>query len=95
MPGICCTSAVLLLYLCCTSAQELDEAARRRLPKQLYVSLPCAAARRVMVQTMLSNLRNSLSETDLDKIVARTDGYSGSDMRHYIQEACQVGDATP
>lgn len=44
---------------------------------------------------MLSNLRNSLSETDLDKIVARTDGYSGSDMRHYIQEACQVGDATP
>lgn len=26
---------------------------------------------------------------DLDKIVAKTDGYSGSDMRNLIQEACQ------
>jgi hypothetical protein len=27
--------------------------------------------------------------TDLDKVVSKTDGYSGSDMRHLIQEACQ------
>lgn len=26
---------------------------------------------------------------DLDKIVAKTDGYSGSDMKNLIQEACQ------
>lgn len=26
---------------------------------------------------------------DLDKVVAKTDGYSGSDMRNLIQEACQ------
>jgi len=29
--------------------QELDEAARRRLPKQLYIPLPCAEARRAMI----------------------------------------------
>lgn len=26
---------------------------------------------------------------DLDKVVLKTDGYSGSDMRNLIQEACQ------
>lgn len=30
-----------------------------------------------------------LCAPDYSKIVARTDGYSGSDMRNLIQEACQ------
>jgi fidgetin-like protein 1 len=34
-------------------AQELDEAARRRLPKQLYIPLPCAAACRLMLDRAL------------------------------------------
>lgn len=29
--------------------QELDEAARRRMPKQLYIPLPCEAARGQML----------------------------------------------
>lgn len=29
--------------------EELDEAARRRMPKQLYIPLPCAEARRTMI----------------------------------------------
>ena len=33
--------------------QELDEAARRRMPKQLYIPLPCEAARQQMVQRAL------------------------------------------
>ena len=33
--------------------QELDEAARRRMPKQLYIPLPCAAARRQMIDRQL------------------------------------------
>ena len=36
--------------------QELDEAARRRMPKQLYIPLPCAAARRQMVDRLLGEL---------------------------------------
>jgi hypothetical protein len=35
------------------NAEELDEAARRRLPKQLYIPLPCAEARRAMIQHQL------------------------------------------
>ncbi|KAL3148591.1 hypothetical protein ABBQ38_014021 [Trebouxia sp. C0009 RCD-2024] len=72
--------------------EELDEAARRRMPKQLYIPLPCAAARRQMVDRQLgsgSGISAQLSEADLTKIVTRTEGYSGSDMRNLIQEACQ------
>ncbi|KAF8063106.1 FIGL1 [Scenedesmus sp. PABB004] len=69
--------------------EELDEAARRRMPKQLYIPLPCGEARRAMVSRALAPVSAALSEADLDKIVSRTGGYSGSDMRNLIQEACQ------
>ena len=35
--------------------EELDEAARRRLPKQLYIPLPCAEARKAIVDIFLRN----------------------------------------
>ena len=35
----------------------------------------------------------ALTSADRAKIVARTAGYSGSDMRALIQEACQVSSA--
>lgn len=33
---------------------------------------------------------SALSDEDVEKIVRKTDGYSGSDMRHLTHEACQV-----
>ncbi|KAL4434129.1 hypothetical protein ABPG75_000570 [Micractinium tetrahymenae] len=72
--------------------EELDEAARRRMPKQLYIPLPCADARRDLILRQLGPggpIRAELSEDDLRKVVARTEGYSGSDMKMLIQEACQ------
>ncbi|GIM10204.1 hypothetical protein Vretimale_13955, partial [Volvox reticuliferus] len=72
--------------------EELDEAARRRMPKQLYIPLPCAVARyQMLVNTFRqgSEVTTCLSESDLAKIVDRTAGYSGSDMKNLIQEACQ------
>ena len=32
---------------------------------------------------------SQLSESERDRLVAKTEGYSGSDMRNLIQEACQ------
>lgn len=72
--------------------EELDEAARRRMPKQLYIPLPCGIARRQMIVRQLGPdgaVAATLSEGDLDKIVSKTEGYSGSDMKNLIQEACQ------
>jgi len=105
--------------------EELDEAARRRMPKQLYVPLPCGEARRAMVlrafggavdegeeeagggdgdgggsekrrdpkaiktRAGAGGVVHALTSSDVTRVVARTEGYSGSDMRSLIQEACQ------
>lgn len=81
------------MSLTCDVVQELDEAARRRMPKQLYIPLPCADARRDLLARHLgpqAGISCALSEEDTAKLVTRTQGYSGSDMRALIQEACQV-----
>lgn len=73
--------------------QELDEAARRRMPKQLYIPLPCEAARESMLRRQLGpgcGVQAELPDSDIAKIVVKTNGYSGSDMRNLIQEASQV-----
>ena len=36
-----------------------------------------------------SGIAAELSDADVAKVVAKTEGYSGSDMRNLIQEACQ------
>eukprot|EP00892_Ulva_mutabilis_P010011 jgi/Ulvmu1/7382/UM036_0042.1 len=72
--------------------EELDEAARRRMPKQLYVSLPCGAARLAMLQRQFypqGKVKTDLSGAEVSKVVEKTHGYSGADMKNLIQEACQ------
>lgn len=67
--------------------QELDEAARRRLAKRLYVPLPDAAARRHIAERLLGGVRHELSPRDLDVVAERTAGYSGADVAHLCREA--------
>eukprot|EP00842_Homolaphlyctis_polyrhiza_P004215 jgi/Hompol1/4795/HPOL_001844-RA len=67
--------------------QEIDEAARRRFRKKLYIPLPEATARRSIVCTLMAKQSHSLTDEDIDNIVALTEGYSGSDMDGLIREA--------
>jgi SpoVK/Ycf46/Vps4 family AAA+-type ATPase len=85
--------ARLLLIGATNRPQELDDGARRRLAKQLYIPLPCAAARRAIVTNILgadASVKHALSDADLDKVVEKTEGYSGSDMKHLVQEAARA-----
>ncbi|PWA44579.1 hypothetical protein CTI12_AA525090 [Artemisia annua] len=68
--------------------KDLDEAARRRLTKRLYIPLPSAEARAWIVQNLLKkdNLFE-LSMEDLDIICNLTEGYSGSDMKNLVNDA--------
>ncbi|KAG2493584.1 hypothetical protein HYH03_008103 [Edaphochlamys debaryana] len=86
------TDKRVLLIGATNRPEELDDAARRRMPKQLYIPLPCAAARLQMLTNVFKQgceVSTALTPSDLAKIVERTAGYSGSDMRNLIQEACQ------
>ena len=67
--------------------QELDEAARRRLAKRLYIPLPDAPARVTLVTNLLHSQSHDLSETDMHWLCQRTDGYSGSDLENLCREA--------
>ena len=67
--------------------QELDDAARRRLAKRLYIPLPSAAGRRQLVTRLLTGNTFELSEADIAAIVERSDGYSGSDLSYLCRDA--------
>eukprot|EP00475_Leptophrys_vorax_P030350 TRINITY_DN45391_c0_g1_i1.p1 TRINITY_DN45391_c0_g1~~TRINITY_DN45391_c0_g1_i1.p1 ORF type:complete len:156 (-),score=9.72 TRINITY_DN45391_c0_g1_i1:52-519(-) len=71
--------------------QELDEAARRRMPNRLYIPLPNKDARAEIVRNLLrKDDILTLSESDVESIAEESQGYSGSDMRHLIREAAMM-----
>lgn len=77
----------ILLIGATNRPQEIDEAARRRLVKRIYVPLPEAESRKRMVRNLLSDYSNVLTAENLDVIATDTDGYSGSDMFNLCREA--------
>ena len=62
------------------------------MPKQLYIPLPCAEARRSMIERQLgpgTSVRSALSGADMAKIVDKTAGYSG--MHHcWVVLGCSI-----
>ncbi|KAH7826414.1 p97G [Monocercomonoides exilis] len=60
--------------------QELDEAVRRRMPTRLYIPLPDRPARKQLFYRLLRKNSHELNDSDVDSIVTRTKGYSGSDI---------------
>ena len=78
--------------------QELDEAARRRFVKKLYIPLPEPIGRKDLLTRLLAKNRSTVSTAQVDEIVERTDGYSGADMKNLCTEAAMgpmrdLGDA--
>lgn len=67
--------------------QEIDEAARRRLAKRLYIPLPEAAARLQIINNLMAQEKNQLRGPELDIVVAATQGFSGADMTQLCREA--------
>ena len=66
---------------------ELDEAARRRLVKRLYIPLPEFEARIQIVENLLKAEKHELSKEDINEIAKLADGYSGADMSNLCKEA--------
>ncbi|XP_070772498.1 fidgetin-like protein 1 [Enoplosus armatus] len=67
--------------------QEIDEAARRRLAKRLYIPLPEATARWQIVTNLMAQEKNQLREQELDSVVTATEGFSGADMTQLCRDA--------
>lgn len=67
--------------------QELDEAARRRLTKRLYIPLPDLEARKQIVENLMSQTKSILSPEEIDHIAKESEGFSGADMANLCKEA--------
>ncbi|XP_055372498.1 fidgetin-like protein 1 [Condylostylus longicornis] len=68
--------------------QELDDAARRRFVRRLYIPLPDVKARIQIIENLLKNVKHVLSNSDFALIGAITENYSGADIASLCQEAC-------
>ncbi|KAJ3641527.1 hypothetical protein Zmor_028032 [Zophobas morio] len=77
----------LLLIGATNRPQELDEAARRRFVKRLYIPLPDFEARFQLVSRLIVKERHDLNTEDLKRVAELSDGYSGADIRCLCSEA--------
>ena len=65
----------------------LDPAVRRRFQKKIYISLPEAKARKLMVKLNLGDTYNDLTDEQFEILGNLTEGYSGSDIYNLTQDA--------
>lgn len=52
----------------------MDEAARRRFVKRLYIALPESEARLTIVKNLLADMKHSLEDADFDEVAKLTEG---------------------
>ena len=62
----------MLVWLC--RPQEIDEAARRRLVKRLYIPLPDGSARKQIVTNLLREQAYSLTQEELEELSTASEG---------------------
>ncbi|KAF9291413.1 hypothetical protein BGZ68_004061 [Mortierella alpina] len=67
--------------------QEIDEAARRRFQKRLYIPLPENQGRHGLILKLLEKQPHNMTAEQILDICERTAGYSGSDMTGLCREA--------
>ena len=76
--------------------QEIDDAFVRRLNKRLYIPLPNKESRKEFIKRLIekeqkeNNNAYEVSDEDIDDIVLKTKGYSGSDLMNVCKEASMI-----
>jgi spastin len=80
-----------ILVIAATNLPDvLDEAVKRRFAKRIYVPMPDPEVRGEIIRNMMSKQKLSLSNSDMDAIISRTEGYSASDMKELCKDAAMV-----
>ena len=67
--------------------QELDEAALRRFPKRVYVTLPDVETRMELLRKLLAKQGCIFTQAELKRLSTLTQGYSGSDLTALAKDA--------
>lgn len=81
------TDARVLVLAATNLPWAIDEAARRRFSRRLYIPLPEYETRLYHLKKLMSKQQNKLSETDYEVIAGMCEGFSGSDITALAKEA--------
>ena len=65
----------------------MDDAARRRFVKRLYIPLPEADDRAVLLRTLLAKNHHNLTDTEIHTLSLSTQGFSGADLKALCTDA--------
>lgn len=88
------TASERLFILAATNLPwHIDSAFSRRMSRWIYIPLPCELARAQIIVGALNKLggdNHTLSDSEINRIVERTDGWSGSDIARLINVAKNV-----
>ena len=84
------TSDRILVIGATNRPNELDEAARRRMEKRLYIPLPDHSSRMELVRRLINKCRHEVKEEEIAQIASLTDGYSGADIKLLCREASML-----
>ena len=69
---------------------DLDDAVIRRFSSRVYVGLPDADSRLLLVKKYLAGIEYTLNDGDLSNLVAQTGEWSGADIEFLVREAAMV-----
>ena len=81
------TNENLLVIGATNLPHSLDEAARRRFTKRLYIPLPNLKARKEIISIKMKNEKTHLDEKQFLKLCKMTKGYSGADLGQVCKDA--------
>lgn len=84
------TPAQIMILGATNRIQDIDEAILRRMPKKFSINLPDAAQRRRILGLILKDTKLATEDFDLEELVAKTAGMSGSDLTEACRDAAMV-----
>lgn len=70
--------------------QDLDDAARRRFERRIYIPLPDAETRKALVTLLLNKDEHEVDAQQFDRVVELTEGYSCADITTLFNEAAMI-----
>lgn len=87
MDGVGKDDTGLLVLGATNTPWDLDAAIRRRFERRVYIPLPEAPARRLMIEKTLKGAKHSISPDQLESLSEMTEGFSGADCNIFGRNA--------
>ena len=87
LDGVGSTSSGILFIGATNLPQDLDDAARRRFAKRLYIPLPDQHGREALLRNVLRDNLHSLTDSEFEKLACDTEGFSGADLQSLCEDA--------